>query len=123
MFLFGITTFMFALGIIAMVLATILEFRLVMRLITGMPESPLIINCYYVWEIITCLMVRCTILSCHPLDPINGCSVYSMRYYVCLAHGGYLERRQAHHRHPCALHPWDHRHVKRSSQNRHSVLI
>jgi len=63
MFMFGITTFMFALGIIALVLVTIVEFRLVMRFIIGLPMSPLILNCYYVWETITCLMyILCDVI-------------------------------------------------------------
>jgi hypothetical protein len=46
-----------------------------------------------------------------------------MRHRLRLAHGGYLEQRQAHHRHSCALHPWDLRYVKEFYENRHSVLI
>ena len=57
--------------------------------------------------------VLCTILSYRLLESINGCSVYSMRYRLRLAHGSYLEQRQAHHCHSCTLHPWDHRYVRR----------
>ena len=46
----------------------------------------------------------------------NGCSVYSMRCYLRLAHSGSLEQRQARHCHSSTLHPWNHRCIKEISQ-------
>ena len=46
-----------------------------------------------------------------------------MRHNLRLAHGGYLEQRQARYRHSCVLHHWNHRYVKGISQNWCSVLI
>ena len=58
--MFGITTFMFALGIIALVLETTLGFQLVQYM-----SDPLTNNTgpsyqvrYYIWAATTCLMVR-----------------------------------------------------------------
>jgi hypothetical protein len=82
MCMFGITTFIFTLGIIALVLEITLE------LMTANPSTlvdTLENNCYYAWATVTCLMVRLrdTFIS----DSINTCSVYSMRYNLRLAHG------------------------------------
>ena len=57
MCMFGITAFMFALGVIAMVLDTTMGF------LTAEPHfdshgDPFYARCYYVWATITCLMVR-----------------------------------------------------------------
>ena len=62
-------------------------------------------------------------LSCHLLYSINGCLVYYMRFNLRLAHGDYLEQRQACHCHPCVLHPCLRRYIKRVSQDCRSVLI
>ena len=54
MIMFGITTFMFALGIIALVLETTISFQ------TAAPIADLSTyrTHYYVWATVTCLMVR-----------------------------------------------------------------
>jgi hypothetical protein len=59
MILFGITTFMFALGIVALVLKTMLDLILFHTSITDALYGIYFdsIN-YYVWAAITCLMVR-----------------------------------------------------------------
>ena len=51
--MFGITTFMFALGNIALVLETTLEFQIA-KSISGYDTYG---TYYYVWAAITCLMV------------------------------------------------------------------
>jgi hypothetical protein len=57
MFMFGITTFMFALGIVALVLVITLEFKITH---ISYSTSDLHIDAYYyAWASITCLMVRC----------------------------------------------------------------
>ena len=59
MCMFGITTFMFALGIIALVLKTTLDLILFNTSITDAVEGVYIRGVYYyVWATITCLMVR-----------------------------------------------------------------
>jgi hypothetical protein len=50
-------------------------------------------------------------------------SVYFMRYYLRLAHGGSVEQRQARHRHPSDFHPWDYRYNKSIYHGRHIALI
>jgi hypothetical protein len=120
--MFGITTFMFALGIVALVLVITLEFKIT-QIIFSSTSDIYIDAYYYAWASITCLMVRWLGDSCPLLHSINGCSVYSMRYYLRLAHSGSLEQRQAHHRHSSALHSWDHRYIKGSLENRCPVLI
>ena len=60
MFMFGITTFMFALGIIALVLETTLLFEM-WKLIFDPPstnQDSYYTLCYRIWAIVTCLMVR-----------------------------------------------------------------
>jgi hypothetical protein len=57
MFMFGITTFMFALGIVALVLVTTLGFKITQMIFY--PTSNLHVAAYYyAWASITCLMVR-----------------------------------------------------------------
>jgi hypothetical protein len=58
MFMFGITTLMFALGIIALVLVTTVGFWIVQTIFSGGGLPPSIDRCYYAWATITCLMVR-----------------------------------------------------------------
>jgi hypothetical protein len=53
MTMFGITTFMFALGIIALVLNTVTGFQEANS--DGLLQCD---ACYHVWETTTCLMVR-----------------------------------------------------------------
>ena len=55
--------------------------------------------------------------SCHLPDLTIRCSVYPMRSRLRLAHGGYLEQRQAHYRRSCPLYPWNHRYAKGLSQS------
>jgi hypothetical protein len=57
MFMFGITTFMFALGIVALVLVITLEFKIV-QIIFSSTSDVYIDAYYYAWASITCLMVR-----------------------------------------------------------------
>jgi hypothetical protein len=119
--MFGITTFMFALGIISLVLETTLVFQLAQNFAPILSTSYVIR--YNVWGTITCLIVRFGDAFVPSDHSINGCAVYSMRYNLCLARGSSLEKRQTHHRRTCVLHPWDHRYVKGISQYRHFVLI
>ena len=58
MFMFGITTLMFALGIIALVLMTTVGFRIIQTIFSGAGLSRSIDRCYYAWATIACLMVR-----------------------------------------------------------------
>ena len=124
MFMLGTTTLMFAMGIAALVLVTIAELSN-MRTFLSNGELPFsIVVCYYAWAGIACLMVRTALTQYfHLLGSINVCSVYSMRCHLCLAHGGYLEQRQAHNCHSCDLRPWDLRYVKGISQKGHHILI
>src|ERR1700677_1443138 len=56
MFMFGITTFMFVLGIIALVLVTTLGFTITHSMFYGNLEESIFY--YFAWAAITCLMVR-----------------------------------------------------------------
>jgi hypothetical protein len=56
--MFGITTFMFALGIIALVLETMMGFRIAEPDFTISHSDNFYARYYYVWATITCLMVR-----------------------------------------------------------------
>ena len=118
MFMFGITTLMFALGIAALVLVNIFNFKATYILFyeNGLFMYEDLSTYYYAWGTITCLMVRLLDASCSLLDSINGCSVYSMRCYLRLAHCGPLEQKQARHCHSSALHHWNHRCMKEISQ-------
>lgn len=64
MLMFGITTFMFALGIIALVLETTLKFKIekqtydLFETYVYLPYDNSFFVCYYPWATITCLMVR-----------------------------------------------------------------
>jgi hypothetical protein len=55
--MFGITTFMFALGIVALVLVTTLGFKITHSMFYGDFEQDFVFY-YYAWAAITCLMVR-----------------------------------------------------------------
>jgi hypothetical protein len=113
MFMFGITTFMFILGIIALVLRD--NSRVSANAVVAQPGRHGVWSSYRtnvviaVGATITRLMVRS---HCCPLDSTNSCSVYFKRYYLRLACCGSLEQRQTCHRHSSALHPWDHRYIK-----------
>ena len=126
MVMFGVTTFMFVLGIIALVLETALGFQQ-MRLFLD-PSASNVWSSYHtniiiaVGATITRLMVRSYTVRCLT-QLTKGYSVYSQRYYMCLACGGTLEQRQTRHCHSSALHPWDDRYINAIPPNRHSVLI
>jgi hypothetical protein len=126
MFMFGITTFMFVLGIIALVLETAFGFQQMQLFLdptAGNVWSSARTNVIIaVGATITRLMVRSARFF-HAVCFINGSSVYSERYHLRLARGGSLEQRQARHRHPSALRPWDHRYTKWITHSRHPVLI
>ena len=58
MFMFGITTFMFALGIIALVLETTLGLEIGKSIFDpSANQDPSYTLYYYVWATVTCLMV------------------------------------------------------------------
>jgi hypothetical protein len=62
MFMFGITTFMFALGIVALVLVTTLGFKITHSMFYGDFEQDFVFY-YYAWAAITCLMyILCDII-------------------------------------------------------------
>jgi hypothetical protein len=105
---------MFALGTITQVLGTV----------TRIQEASTHITYYYIRDGTSLLMVRLwdAFLS-STFNLINGCSVYYMRFDLRLAHGDYLEQRQACHCHSCVLHPCLHRYIKVVSQDCRSVLI
>src|ERR1700761_610001 len=126
MIMFGITTFTFVLGIIALALDIKFQFQATL-LDNGQDSdpfhSPLMISFRGItatWATITRLMVspHDTLMS----SATNDCSVYSERPYLRLAHSCSLGQRQAYHRHSSVLHSWGHRYREGILQS-HYVLI
>ncbi|KAH9053126.1 hypothetical protein EDB87DRAFT_288489 [Lactarius vividus] len=110
MFMFGTTTFMFALGIVALVLRTALRFQLMrifLNLFGNVWTLDRIFVVYMVEATIARLMGRLQGASCCLLESTKGYTVYSQRYYLCLTRGGSLEQRQTRHRYSSVPHPWD----------------
>jgi hypothetical protein len=70
MFMFGITTFMFALGIIALVLATLLGCQLMKAILADSDLGSSFLISSAVWATITRLMVRLNNTCCLP-DPLT----------------------------------------------------
>ena len=124
MIMFGVTTFIFVLGIIALVLSIIFQFQAtLLDNEQGPIDSSLLISFRGIttaWATVTRLMVR-------PRDAltssaIKDCSVYSKRPYLRLAHSCSLGQRQAHYCHSSVLHLWGHRYVE-GIHSSHYVLI
>jgi hypothetical protein len=115
MFMFGITTFMLALGIIALVLVTVYNFQLMEAALVDSSDGTSEFYILTAWGTITRLMVRLNDAFCLLHSIINGCSVHSLRYYLRLAHSGSVEQRQAGCRHSSVLHPWVHRYTEGNS--------
>ena len=115
-FMFGITTFIFILGITAQVLWIVFQFQATLLDVETAEDidSSLLLSAFSTftsWATVTRLMVR----PHHAFmsSAINGCSVYSKRHYLRLAHSGSLEQRQACLRHSSDLRPWGHRYIER----------
>ena len=126
MIMFGITTFTFVLGIIALVLDINFQFQATL-LDNDQDEdpmhSPLMISFRGItatWATITRLMV--SLHDAFISYATNDCLVYSERPYLCLAHSRSLGQKQAHHRHSSVFHSWGHRYIEGFLQSHH-VLI
>ena len=112
---------MFVLGSITLVLEVVVGFQEFQRVrpgltltdvsVTVLPSFPINV----VIGTFSRLMVRLHELPYRLFRLADGYSVYSKRYYLCLARRGSLEQRQTRHRRSSFLYPRDHRYIKMGS--------